>query len=163
MTGATALCLYLTWAGLPGPGLTGADAAAPPTRALHAVTVAAGDPGPGGCPNYQICLYPQPNYGGKALITGEPDPGGPGDGKCVRFTARSIVHNGILQSGDSAGRNYVYEFRVFDNPNCNGKAPHHSKVVLSGDTEPHLSVGGPTGTVRSFTASSREVKPRNGH
>jgi hypothetical protein len=52
MTGATALCLYLTWAGLPGPGL-GNDraAAAPPTRALHAVTVAAGDPGPGGCSN----------------------------------------------------------------------------------------------------------------
>jgi hypothetical protein len=39
------------------------------------------------------------------LITGEPDPGGPGDGKCVRITARSIVHNGILQSGDSAGHN----------------------------------------------------------
>jgi hypothetical protein len=36
-------------------------------------------------------------------------------------------------------------------------------LKLSDDTEPHLSVGGPTGTVRSFMASSREVKPRNDH
>lgn len=160
MTGATALCLYLSWAGLPGPGLGNAHTAGPPTRALHAVTVAAGDTGPGGCPNYQICVYPQPNYGGKPLITSEPDPGGPADGRCVHFTARSIVHNAILDSGGPAGPNHGYEFRVFDNPNCGDKAPHHSKVLPSGTTDPHLSLGGPTGTVHSFQAKSREVEPR---
>jgi hypothetical protein len=78
-----------------------------------------------------------------------------------------VVHNGVgligVAHSDGPAKPYGIELRAYDNPDCNAAAPHRSKVVAAKSKDPHLSVGGPNGTVRSVELSSHEIHPPPKH
>jgi peptidase inhibitor family I36 len=146
--GAAGLMLYISYAGQ--PTLVVAPDTATLSRDLPAAST---------CPQYQICLYPQENYGGKPMIVTEPD-GTTNHGKCVRQTVGSVVDNDVAFFGigqaDRSTKNYETHLRVYDNPTCNATPHHRSKLVYAQTADPHLSFGGPSRTGRSFQLSAVE-------
>jgi hypothetical protein len=112
-----------------------------------------------GCFDSQLCLYPQPDWNGQALVLNPQDI--VNRGKCFRRTVRSVIDNDFSMSSegqaDGTSKSYVTHLRLYDNPTCDDKAPHRSKVVEPASSDRDLTTGGPTGTVQSFQLIREEL------